>query len=1001
MHHFRLASEQKDLPAAADPDSAARGMEFWIEAAEGTGNPEIRAFAQAVGRDSNQHTAESAGRCFLEAIFGNSPYLTQSILAEPAFTHMILTEGPDSATGRVMEEIACIHKQSLDEATLARTLRIAKRKMALAVAAADVAGAWPLERITGALSDFARQALRLAVSHLLRSAAANGAFVLPHPEDPERGSGMIVLAMGKLGAGELNYSSDIDLIILFDRERVKTDAPEKLQNNFVRLARGLVKLLDERTTDGYVFRTDLRLRPDPGSTPLAISAEAAETYYETLGQNWERAAMIKARPIAGDLEAGDDFLARLKPFVWRKNLDFAAIQDIHSIKRQINAYRGGARIAVAGHNIKLGRGGIREIEFFVQTQQLIWGGREPSLRGAKTVEVLRTLAGLGQITAETAEDLIAAYRFLRRVEHRLQMIGDEQTHTLPSDTQGLTGLSRFLGYDDLEEFTEAAFAHLHRVETHYANLFEDAPALSAAGPVAGNLVFTGGDPDPETLETLAGLGYQNTKAVDDAIRGWHHGRYRSTRSARARELLTELMPTLVTELSGTPDPDMAFFKFDEFLSHLPSGIQLFSMFHSNPQLLNLVAGIMGAAPRLAESLSRRPALLDGVLNADFLAPLPHAEELDQDLDKHLTEARDTEDILDLSRRWAGDRKFQVGVQFLNGHLPAGECARALSDIAETIISRLLPRMEAEFRRRHGAIAGSGMAVIALGKLGGREMTPASDLDLVFVYTCPPDAESSNGERPLPPSQYFARLSQRLINAITAPTAEGQLYDVDMRLRPSGNAGPIASSLEAFVKYNLETAWTWEHMALTRARVVAGPEELRLRVESTIRDVLTRPRDTDALLRDVADMRARMAAEHGSTMPWDLKHLRGGLVDVEFIAQYLQLRHGPDHPQVLSPNTRMALKRIGDLGLLEPKVASDLIGALDLWQPLQAMLRLTMAKELGNKPESDVPEALRKTLARVGGVETFSLLKAKISAAAATVQGHFSRLIEAPAKRLDN
>jgi [glutamine synthetase] adenylyltransferase / [glutamine synthetase]-adenylyl-L-tyrosine phosphorylase len=992
MQHFGFVSEARNLPLAGNFDRAALGLERWRAAIDDDGP--LAAFADGFAADAN-------GRRMLDAIFGNSPFLTQCAATDPGFARELLTRGPDGAFAGVMEELEATRRQPMDDDHLARLLRVARRRVALSVAVADIASAWPLEKITGALSDFAEAALGCCAAHLLRAAAANGAFTLIDADDPERGSGLVILGMGKLGARELNYSSDIDLIVLYDHEIIHCERPDDLQNQFVRLTRNLIRLMDARTVDGYVLRTDLRLRPDPGATPLAVSVLAAETYYESLGQNWERAAMIKARPVAGDRQAGAEFLDRLRPYIWRKNLDFAAIQDIHSIKRQINAHRGGSEIAVYGHDVKLGRGGIREIEFFAQTQQLIWGGREPALRQSNTVEALRALAAAGRVAETTAEDLIASYRYLRRVEHRLQMIDDEQTHTLPRDPGKVRELAVFLGYADADSFADDLLFHLRHVETHYAQLFEDAPSLSAPGAVTGNLVFTGGDPDPETMRTIERMGFDNPKAVDDAVRGWHHGRYRAIRTSRARELLTELTPALLTILAATPVPDDAFIRFDRFVSRLPAGVQLFAMFHSNRHLLALVAEIIGNAPRLAEHLSSRPSVLDSVLTADFFDSPPSPEELDEELDRLLARTTGFEDVLDVGRRWANDRKFQVGVQSLRGHLPAPAAAEALSNIADTALGRLLPRVENEFALKHGRFAGTGMAIVAMGKLGGRETTPASDLDLLFVYTTPEGAEASDGQRPLSPAQYFARLSQRLINAVAAHTNEGRLYEVDMRLRPSGNAGPLASSFEGFAQYHDEAAWTWEHMALTRARVIAGPPELCGRVEAVIADVLTRPRDADKLLADVAAMRARMDAEHHTEFIWEVKHLRGGLVDVEFIAQYLQLRHAHARPDIIATNTRTAFERLHRAGFLDDATTRELIEALDLWQGIQAMLRLTIEGRFRLDGVTDIPEGLREALAKVGGVADLATLENKMRTVAATVHGYFADLIGTPAKALSD
>ncbi|MEK9647477.1 MAG: glutamine-synthetase adenylyltransferase, partial [Alphaproteobacteria bacterium] len=504
--------------------------------------------------------------------------------------------------------------------------------------------------------------------------------------------------------------------------------------------------MDERTRDGYVFRTDLRLRPDPGSTPPAMSALAAETYYESTGQNWERAAMVKARAVAGDIQVGLAFLDVLRPFMWRRHLDFAAIQDIQSIKRQINAHRGGGEVAVAGHNVKLGRGGIREIEFYAQTQQLIWGGRDPDLRVRGTLEAIDRLVAAGHVEPEAAADLHSAYEFHRRLEHRLQMVNDQQTHVVPESPEDIDKLGIFLGYDGGAAFAADFTHHMRSVERHYAALFEDDGDLAGSG----NLVFTGGDDDPDTLKTIAEMGYAEPARVSAMVRAWHTGRHRAMRSTRARELLTELVPSILEAFSSLPTPDAALLRFDEFLRGLPAGVQLFSLFTAHPGLFDLVAEIMGAAPRLATWLSRNPILLDGVLSNDFFDFLPTADDMRHDLDEVLSQARDLQDILDIERRWANDRVFQIGAHMLRGRLSPVDASGPLTDVADVCLSALLPAVEADFAETHGRIPGATMAVVAFGKMGSREMTVGSDLDLLFVYDVPADADASDGPRPLSP-----------------------------------------------------------------------------------------------------------------------------------------------------------------------------------------------------------------------------------------------------------
>jgi glutamate-ammonia-ligase adenylyltransferase len=698
--------------------------------------------------------------------------------------------------------------------------------------------------------------------------------------------------------------------------------------------------------------------------------------------------MIKARPAAGDLAAGARFVDSLRPFIWRKNLDFEAIKDIHSIKRQIHAHRGGAAIAVGGHNIKLGRGGIREIEFFVQTQQLIWGGRRPALRTRSTVEGLARLVETGLVTADATDTLAGCYRYLRTLEHRLQMQDDRQTQTLPADPDGLDRIAAFMGAPDRAAFESELVGNLRAVELHYARLFEEAPDLT--GP--GNLVFTGIEDDPDTVRTLREMGYAEPQKVGTVVRAWHHGRYRAMRSTRARQILTELMPALLQAFARTVDPDAALARFDEVLARLPAGVQLFSLFLSNPSLLELVAQIAGSAPRLADQLARSPQQLDAVLQRDFYAAPPAADVLARDLADQLGQARDFQDTLDITRRWNNDRVFQVGIHILRDLVDPEAAAVHLTAIADAALSAVLAAVEAEIVKAHGRVPGGGFAIIGMGKLGGAELTVGADLDLLFIYDAPQD-ESSDGERPLPASQYYTRLAQRFIAAVTAPTAEGKLYDIDMRLRPSGNAGPIATSLEAFAKYQRESAWTWEHMALTRARVIAGPAALAARFMDTVRTTLAAPRDADKLLADVADMRARMVRELRSDNLWNAKHVRGGFVDVEFIAQYLELKHANARPDVLSANTADALMRLASAGLLDAVAADQLTGALHIWRRVQGMLRLTIGTTFD---ETSAPQGLKVALARTVGAVDFAAARGIVAAAADAAHRRFIDIIEAPA-----
>ncbi len=868
-----------------------------------------------------------------------------------------------------------------------RTLRVFKAEVALLTALADLGGVWDVLQVTAALTECADAAIEGAVTFLFGEAAGRGQWLGKDADGNVTSSGFIVLAMGKSGACELNYSSDVDLIVFYDLDRIALAPGVEPAGFFVRLTRDLVQILEERTGDGYVFRTDLRLRPDPGATQLALSTEAALIYYESFGQNWERAALIKARACAGDLAAGRLLIDDLSPFIWRKYLDYAAIADVHAMKRQIHAHRGFGQIAVAGHNIKLGRGGIREIEFFVQTQQLIAGGRQPELRAPRTLEALKRLAERGWIKEQVARELKEAYLYLREIEHRLQMVADEQTQEIPSDDARLLRFAHFCGDPDIATFSAALVQRLETVQRHYAALFEDSPELTQAGV---NMVFAGEQDDPGTVAALKELGFSQPSEVLAIVRGWHHGRYAAVSTARARERLTEVQPLLITALAETADPDGAFVSFDKFLSELPAGVQLFSLLRANPGLLQLLADIMGTAPRLARILSRRRRLLDAVLDPRTLGMLPTAEDLDRLIAAEIGNGEhDMQYVLDRARVVGREQQFLIGIRVLSGAIKANQAGGAYALLAERLINALKAATERELERTSGRVPGGAAAIIAMGKLGGREMTASSDVDLILVYDFDAEATQSDGARPLAPTQYYARLTQRLISALSSATAEGTLYEVDMRLRPSGQQGPVATQLKSFVDYQRNSAWTWEHMALTRARVISGPAELGARVEEAVRQSLVWPRERAKIAADVRDMRQRIAKEKGTDNIWDLKQVRGGLVDLEFIAQYLQLISAAAHPGVFDQNTVEAYRRLRDAGVLAAAHAEVLIPAARLVHDLTQILRLCLE---GPFDPATAPRGMKELLVRAGDAANFDDLEERLSAALEGVATLFDAII---------
>jgi glutamate-ammonia-ligase adenylyltransferase len=924
--------------------------------------------------------ATPAVRELLTGILGASPHLTSVIERQPELLLRVFSAPPERHFGNLVRDAELRIEAARDVPEAMRALRLFKSEVALLVALCDLGGVWPVMTAARRLSEAADVAVAAAVRFLFRQAAARGDWLAPEP------AGYIVLAMGKHGAFELNYSSDIDLIVFYDLALIRLRADLEVQHFLVRLTRDLVRLLHERTEHGYVFRTDLRLRPDPGSMPLAISTDAAFNYYETVGQNWERAAFIKARPIAGDIAAGRSFLDGLAPFIWRKYLDFAAIADIHAMKRQIHAVRGFGQIAVAGHDIKVGRGGIREIEFFAQTQQLIAGGRQPALRVPATLDALGRLCAADWIGADVRDDLDAAYRFLRSVEHRLQMIGDDQTQRLPEDPEKLAALARFCGFSDTPAFAARLTADLEKVQAHYVRLFEQSPELTRRG---ANMVFAGEADDPGTLRVLSQMGFARPAGVIAGVRAWHHGRYPAVRTARARELLTEVQPLLIEALAATANPDLAFIGFDRFLAELPSGVQLFSLLKRNPSLIDLIAAIMGTAPRLARILSKRRRVLDAVLAPGFFGSVPSADDLDAIVAGELAGARDFQDVLDRARGIGHEQAFLVGVRVLTGSLSAAQAGGAYALLAERMIAAVQAEVEREMAKMHGRVPGGGMAVIAMGKLGGREMTAASDLDLIAVYDFDPRAEASDGVKPLAPTSYYTRLTQRLISALASQTAEGSLYEVDMRLRPSGQKGPVATQLTGFIDYQHRDAWTWEHLALTRARVVSGPPQLRAAVEQAIRRALTRERDPARIAADVRDMRARIEKEKGTKDMWDLKQVSGGLIDLEFIAQHLQLVHAHAHPEILSTNTITALVNLGGAGLLPARAVEALLPAARLYHNLTQVLRLCLD---GPFVPAEAAEGLEVLLARAGEAPDFARLQAELLTKQAEVAKFFKELV---------
>ncbi|MBV9532716.1 MAG: bifunctional [glutamine synthetase] adenylyltransferase/[glutamine synthetase]-adenylyl-L-tyrosine phosphorylase [Bradyrhizobium sp.] len=917
-----------------------------------------------------------------------SPYLFDLLRGDAPRLIRLFRSDPDKHFATLIETTSREIFAAPCEAEAMRLLRSTKAEAALLIALCDIGGVWSVMRATAALTELATVLVQAALRYLLRQETARGRLSPPDQERPEEGSGLIVLAMGKMGANELNYSSDIDLIVFFDPGAPTLARDIEPQPFFVRITQALARLLQQRTSDGYVFRVDLRLRPDPASTQVAISTEAALDYYEREGRTWERAAMIKARPCAGDLKGGEAMIAELAPFVWRKHLDFAALADVHEMKRQMQTYRGQSEIAVEGHNVKVGRGGIREIEFFAQTQQLIAGGRHAELRVRSTLDALEVLATSNWITHRARDELSDAYQFLRRVEHRLQMVADEQTHSLPDEVEGVERFAQFFGYDGRAALAKDLLAHLNIVQGHYAKLFEGETTGTAKQP---RVDYGAGPEDQRLLQHLATLGFKEPINVAQIVRHWIAGEYRVFRTESTRSAFADFVPALMDGLAHADEPDRAVAAFDRFLQALQRGGRLITLLSQNRDLVALVTLVLGAAPRLGDMLARQPQLMDGLIDPRFFGAMPDKRELSTRLAATLKDADSYEEFLDRLRLFGQESLFLIGTRILSGTVSAQQASVAFADVAEGIVQTVHGLVTERFAAQHGRVRGQETAILAMGRLGSREMTASSDLDLILLYDFDPAHPDSDGARSLQGSHYFARFTQRLISAFTTRTNYGVLYEIDMRLRPSGRAGPLASHLTSFAEYQEHEAWTWEHMALTRARVISAFPDFGARIEQVIRAALTRPRQASRVGDDVADMRRAIAQEKGDDDHWDLKYAAGGTLDIDFIAQYLQLVHASEKPDILNVNTLQVLENAEQLGVL-PRASAELLrAATRLYHDLTQILRLCVSERF--KPET-AGDHLLYLMARAGDAPDFSSLEARVKETQAEVRRLFQAIVGA-------
>jgi glutamate-ammonia-ligase adenylyltransferase len=790
----------------------------------------------------------------IRGVGGCSPYLKGLLEIEYEWVLSAL----DSQENILNAEFSRLKKTPSSEIKTA--LRVTKRRVALWSALCDFSGIWELNDVTNMLTQFADLACQLALKVALETELSRGNIPgLEIDHSPEK-TGMFVLAMGKMGAHELNYSSDIDLICFFDETQFLEEKYFDARKGFIRATRLMSSILSDLTEDGYVFRTDLRLRPDPSVNPVCIATETAERYYESLGRTWERAAYIKARVVAGDTKAGINFLHSLTPFVWRKYLDFAAIEDAHDIRLRIREHKGlGGALKLLGHNIKLGSGGIREIEFFTQTRQLIAGGRDIDLRVRGTIDGLKNLSKKGWINKTVSEKLISHYTLYRNIEHRLQMVHDAQTHDLPKSIEGMERLSCMMGTTPDLLAKDLLFS-LKEVNQLTEGFFK-----------------------PTKLDLTFSLSEMETKVVDR----WRS--YPSLRSPRAEHIFNRLRPKILEKIRSTDKSNNALIAFDKFLVGLPTGVQLFSLFEANPQLIDLLVDIVGTAPALANHLAKSPVVFDAVIGGDFWTPWPKLTTLERQLSNLIKLETDYEQKLEVSRKWKKEWHFRIGVHLLRGITNVNQAGTQYAELAETVLKVIFPVVISEFSKKYGKPPGRGASIFSMGSLGATHLNSTSDLDLIVIY----DAEGiefSDCPTPLNSRLYYTRLTQALVTAMTVEMSQGKLYEVDMRLRPSGRKGPVATSWTSFKDYQTNEAWAWEHLALTRGRVICGNSELSINIEDFRLQLIKNVRP-EVAVRSLKEMREKIQKIDLNNNKWEFKQGIGRMQDIELFSQLSTVING--------------------------------------------------------------------------------------------------------------
>ncbi len=896
-----------------------------------------------------------------------SPFLSRLLADLPKLTDELATTGAAVAFAKRIARLKRARTKLADKPNIAKILRRTRAEVALLVAMADISEHWSVMEAAAALSLFAQVAIDLALRAAIAPLLARGAFNIDTYED----CGLACLALGKLGAGELNYSSDVDLIFLFDEVVLTTASGGDPLDLLLRVVRDFTDLLQTADAHGYVLRVDLRLRPDPNSTPAVLSMAAADIYYQSAALTWERAAFTRARAVAGDIKAGEAFLQRLSRWIWRRSLDFTAIRDIHDLRLHMADHFGQAEWQAPGYDLKRGPGGIREVEFVLQMHQLIHGGRLPALRAANTISGLQAIADAGLLPTKDVARLQNCYSWLRRTEHRLQMLEDAQTHSVPDDTDQRSVLASICGYRSVAAFDKQLKTQCAQVHRIYTRLTEIHCRIDNGLPRDDKSLT-------QWLGTL-GFGVQATPMVQL----WRTDRFRAMRTARAQDAMESLLPDFLTVLAKSPEPNILLARVNDLLERLPSGVQFLELLDTNRKLLDLLGRVLLHSPILANRLAQHPDLLDAVFDASFFVPPETSAHLRDELDMLLGAARD-EGQIEKVARWQAEKKFQIAVLLIDGLMDGRAAARAYAWVMDAIIAVVADIATCNFERNHGKINGGGLIILALGGQGGEAMMSQSDIDLVCLYTGRHDSCSTVGQS-LSATHYFNRLAQRFIGYLTAQTAYGPMADIDTRLRPSGHQGLLCVTVDSFIQYQREQAWVWEHLALTRARCIYGPGSYVVAMAAMI---LRSPRNIDKMMQDVAQMRKDVATHKPPKGSLDFKLMSGGLIDIEFITQVCQLRTAAHHPDVIAPSIEHALQALGKADALAIDDARALIAIYQ--RMISARLLLGLCAE-GDATREPLPKVQQALFARAYGRSKYRLALAQVIKDAQKVNNIWQRI----------